>query len=430
MNRGRIVASLLGAVLMSAACEAGAIQSTSAAPSAILAVPTQVATLAPTSTPTGATVTTPTPAATAKPTPRPTNAPGLTPAPVALDRWSRVKTQAAFAMAGMSAVAASASRYVAVGWAGTSPDLHGAAWTSPDGLTWRRVSVPGAARAALAGVVHDRIGFIAWGYELNDRGINRGVAWTSPDGLTWRRAPDIPASEWAQIVGIARLGATLVAVGRYSPNDKWFVAWTSVDGRHWQRVTRTQLGESPAGLASSGKVLIAWTHSANLIRSTDGLHWRIVTRPASRGLIEDVAGSSARFVAVGYASTTAELGDPSPPTRAWTSTDGRTWRPSVLRPPSVGGLELVVRHGPEWVTLGDVIGREFSYRSADGRTLTKMSSAPDTAREGRTSETCVDGPCPMSTIVLGLANAPHGVVAVGRTELQSGAFRAVVWVLR
>jgi hypothetical protein len=72
-------------------------------------------------------------------------------------------------------------------------------------------------------------------------------------------------------------------------------------------------------------------------------------------------------------------------------------------------------------------GAPPSYRR---RTSSRMATAPDTARDGRVSGDCVDGPCPYRTELAGLADGPHGPVAVGGTELKSGAHVANVWVLR
>ena len=184
------------------------------------------------------------------------------------------------------------------------------------------------------------------------------------------------------------------------------------------------------GPAATGTVLVAPAGDRTVVRSTDGLQWKVVTSSALHGWMEDVVGSGGRFVGVGAGPAVGEAGSPPPPARAWTSTDGRTWRQAVLRPAASGWLHLVAAHGREYVALGEGWGPTFAYRSTDGRTWTRMSSAPDTAREGRVATQCTGGPCSYRTEILGLADGPRGPVAVGRTELKSGAYRAVVWVLR
>ncbi len=425
---GRIVASLLSIALMAVACDtARPVSPTVASSIAAVATATPAASLA---TPTASPIATvaPSPLSTASPagTARPAASP--TPTSLAKARWSRVRNQATFANAGMSAVAADAEVYVAVGWTGKESSRPGAAWISADGRSWRRVPVPSAQNAALRGVIHDRLGFIAWGDDSPPE--SRAAIWTSPDGMTWQRALDIPSFALVEIAGIARLGALLVAVGGSSEGPS-LLAWTSEDGQAWRPVSGTDSIKVVAGgPAATGKVLVAPAGDRTVVRSTDGQHWTVVTSSALHGWMEDVAALGGRFVGVGASPALGEAGSPPSPARAWTSPDGRTWRQSVLRPSSNGWLHLVAAHGREYVALGEGFGPTFAYRSAGGRTWTKMSSAPDTAREGRVATQCTGGPCSYRTVILGLADGPRGPVAVGRTELKSGAYRAVVWVLR
>ena len=425
---GRIIASLLGIVLIAVACDTARPVSPSVAPSIAI-----MATAPPSASPTTPTVS---PIATVSPSPLPTASPAGTarpassPTPTSLAKahWSRVKNQATFANAGMAAVAADAKVYVAVGWTGKESLRPGAAWISTDGRSWRRVPFPSARNAALRGVIHDRLGFVAWGDDSPPE--SRAAIWTSPDGLTWQRAADIPSFALVEIAGIARLGAQLVAVGG-SSEDPSLRAWTSDDGRTWRPVSGTDSMKVVAGgPAATGRVLVASAGDGTVVRSTDGRHWTVVTSSALRGWMEDITASGGRFVGVGASPALGEAGSPPSPARAWTSTDGRTWRQAVLRPAASGWLHLVAAHGREYVALGEGFGPTFAYRSSDGRTWTKLSSAPDTAREGRVATQCTGGPCGYRTEILGLADGPRGPVAVGRTELKSGAYRAVVWVLR
>jgi hypothetical protein len=330
----------------------------------------------------------------------------------------------------MAAVAARSERYVAVGWTGNDWGARGVAWISADGRSWKRVSVPAAESAALHGVVSDRIGFVAWGYDTSAPN-SRAAIWTSPDGTTWQRAPDIPSFAGVEIRGIARLGEQLVAVGTDYSEGTSFLAWTSGDGQAWQPVSGTAgLAATPNALATTGTVLVAPCGDKTVCRSTDGLQWEAVTSPVLRGVMEDIAGSSGRFVGTGAAPSVGGAGSPPAPASAWTSTDGRTWLQSALRPSALGWLHLVAAHGSEYVALGEGSGPTFAYRSTDGQTWTELSTAPDTTREGRVAEACTGGPCSYRSMVMGLADGPRGPVAVGRTELKSGAYQAVVWTLR
>ena len=92
--------------------------------------------------------------------------------------------------------------------------------------------IPSAEHAAPRGIIHDRLGFVAWGFDTG-ASTSRAAIWMSPDGATWQRASDIPSFAFADITGIARLGEQLVAVGMGSNNSEGpsFLAWTSDDGQ-------------------------------------------------------------------------------------------------------------------------------------------------------------------------------------------------------
>jgi hypothetical protein len=381
--------------------------------------PAVVADASPDTTPTATSA--PSPAATASASPSPV------PSPLAGARWSRVPDQAAFADAGMAAVAASPERYVAVGWTGKDWGANGVAWISADGRSWQRTPIPSAAPR---GIVYDRLGFVAWGFDTSAP-TSRAAIWMSPDGVTWQRASDIPSFAWAEIAGIARLGEQLVAVGSNYRDGPSFLAWTSDDGQAWRPVSGTEgFSATPNALAGTGAALVAPAGDRTVLRSTDGQQWEVVASPNLRGFMEDVAGSDGGFVGVGTGPSTGGAGSPPAPATAWTSTDGRTWLQSDLRPSALGWLHLVAAHGSEYVALGEGDGPTLAYRWADGLTWVEMSTAPDTTLEGRVAEACTGGPCAYRTMALGLADGPLGPIAVGRTDLKSGGYQAVVWTLR
>jgi hypothetical protein len=327
----------------------------------------------------------------------------------------------------MTAVAAGPTGYVAVGQEDYSeePPLS-LIWTSSDGKVWKRARLPAGTRADannFTGAFADRGGFIAWAQD--DRGNGGGaVVWTCPDGTTWSRVPDIPSFAEAEIAGIARRDDALVAVG--TTGQGFFSAWTSTDGRTWRVVPGTRtLGdvESVDGFAVTADWIVVTATSYNgdvartvILRSPDGIHWQKTVWPIGRGELSDIAASDQRFVTVG--------------THAWTSSDGRTWLKSVFRPATDPDLELVISRGTEFLALG---GGE-SWRSADGRVWTRLASVPDAARDGEYGIAPDMAPGPMEwfprTQVQDLTNGPHGPVAVGSTQLDSGGLRAVVWVLR
>jgi hypothetical protein len=425
-----VAAALLVVALLGVAAAAGSLllRTWWTPPTVEVAPPSLVvAEVGPSTTP-AATEAPPSPAATASASPSPSPSP--VPSPLAGARWSRVPDQAAFEDAGMTAVAASPDRYVAVGWTGKW-GANGVAWTSADGRSWQRMSIPSAELATPRGIIHDRLGFVAWGFETSES-TSRAAIWTSPDGVTWQRASDIPSFAFADITGIARLGEQLVAVGQGSNNSEGptFLAWTSDDGQAWTRVSGTEaFSATPNALAATETALVAPAGDGAVFRSADGLQWEVVTSPALQGFMEHVVGSGGSFVGVGTGPSTEEAGSLSPAT-AWTSTDGWTWLQSALEPTALGWMGPVAAHGSEFVALGEGFGPTFAYRSTDGLTWVEMSTAPDTTLEGRLAGACTGGPCSYRTTVSGLADGPLGPIAVGRTELKSGGYRAVVWTLR
>lgn len=255
------------------------------------------------------------------------------------------------------------------------------------------------------------------------------MVWISRDGTTWSRVPDIPSFAKAGIAGITRRGDELVAVGT---TGQGFSAWTSTDGRTWGVVPGTPTigdGASVDGLAVNADwmVVTATSYKGDVertvtLRSQDGIRWQKTVWPTG-GRLWDIAASDHRFVTVGTDAP-----------GAWTSSDGRTWRKSVFRPATNPGLESVISHGNEFLALAS---DGESWRSADGRVWTRLASVPDVARDGGD---CIapfggGGPPPYCSMVprtqiLDLTNGPHGPVAIGSTQLDSGGTRAVVWVLR
>ena len=423
----RLLAGLTVTFLLTS-CGPTATPSPSAAPT-VSATPSVAAATLPL-TPVPIPVPTPTPTSTPSPAATASASPSPVPSPLAAARWSRVPNQETFADAGMAAVAASPDRYVAVGWTGDW-GANGVAWTSADGRSWQRMPIPSAEHAAPRGIIHDRLGFVAWGFDTG-ASTSRAAIWMSPDGVTWQRASDIPSFAFADITGIARLGEQLVAVGMGSNNSEGpsFLAWTSDDGQAWRPVSGTEgFSATPNALAATDTALVAPAGDGTVLRSADGLQWEVVTSPALPGFMEFIVGSGGGFVGVGSGPSTGGAGS-LPPATAWTSTDGRSWLQSALKPSALGWMGPVAAHGSEYVTLGGGFGPTFAYRSTDGLTWVEMSSAPDTTREGRVAGACTGGPCSYRTTASGLADGPLGPIAVGRTELKSGGYRAVVWILR
>jgi len=140
--------------------------------------------------------------------------------------------------------------------------LGAAAWTSQDGINWRR-STKGFRSEPLTvmyGVVEGARSMVAVG-----QGAMGAAAWTSPDGLHWRREVDGPAMHRGAMRDVVRTPGGLVAVGDNQ--------WTSKDGLRWTSVTEPSLRTpelwaviaTPAGLTAVGND-----------RQGDGAAWQSV----------------------------------------------------------------------------------------------------------------------------------------------------------
>ncbi len=146
----------------------------------------------------------------------------------------------------MSSVTAGGPGLVAVGWEiNFSLDADGAVWTSADGITWSRVThsravFGGEGNQEMISVTAGGPGVVAVG---SDKwGANEDAAvWTSPDGISWSRVTHNDAvfgGEGAQrMIGVTAGGPGLVAVGWDGSAMVGDAAvWVSADGITWARV--------------------------------------------------------------------------------------------------------------------------------------------------------------------------------------------------
>jgi hypothetical protein len=135
---------------------------------------------------------------------------------------------------------------VAVGRAfnSTEPDpcggCGGAVWTSVDGITWERAPVDPDLLDGIERVAANKSGLVAVGSGTTDDQKN-GAAWVSPDGLSWTVVNDAPkltaitATEFGFVgVGTEELIENACQEGAHG--DCRAAVWTSVDGTTWTRV--------------------------------------------------------------------------------------------------------------------------------------------------------------------------------------------------
>jgi hypothetical protein len=253
-------------------------------------------------------------------------------------------------------VAGIGSRVVAVGDAEGGAGRSAAVWVSEDGgQTWRPASGIEAAFGGVAvestgapgggalpvDVVATPSGFVAVGLDGSGGDWDAAV-WTSPDGLAWSRVPHDEAvfggPGTQAMIGIEASGPGLVAVGHESLTldeseppvaadaDRDGAVWVSADGSTWARVPHdeavfggdgdqviTGVAAGPAGIVAVGRTAEGEQTSAAVWVSTDGASWARVddglfTGPGQGAAMRDVIAVGDRFVAVGWAGVTGDLG--------------------------------------------------------------------------------------------------------------------------
>ena len=148
--------------------------------------------------------------------------------------WTPVPDEAAaFADAEVRSIVRFGSGFVAVGFLGTGEMPTGSvAWTSPDGVRWRRIDAPDLRTGrAVALTVASSGGLVAVGSDLD---IHEALVWTSADGSAWTRAPGEPSRQYS---GKIRMNDVTVVGDNNGLQYANMAAWSSRDGIHWARAT-------------------------------------------------------------------------------------------------------------------------------------------------------------------------------------------------
>jgi hypothetical protein len=256
----------------------------------------------------------------------------------------------------MSSVVAGGPGLVAVGVDTSGDDTDAAVWTSPDGLTWARVShdeeVFGAGQR-MSSVVVGGPGLVAVGVDHNDAAV-----WTSPDALTWTRVPhdeEIFGGGWdEEILSVVAGDERLVAVG-VDHNDA--AVWTSPDGITWTQVPREETTFSHAEMSSvvvGGPGLVAvgsGEQGAAVWTSPDGISWTRLPHD------EAVFGDARMYSVVMGGPGLVAVGNDYSDAAVWTSPDGIIWTrvphdEAALGGPGYQAMFSVAVGGPGLVAVG------------------------------------------------------------------------------
>jgi hypothetical protein len=343
---------------------------------------------------------------------------------------------------GINEVVAGGPGLVAVGVDETpdGDDADAAVWTSPDGITWTRVTHDEAVfggdhyQTMLAACSWEG-GLVAVGadgpYDDHDAAV-----WLSVDGITWVRLPHdeniFGGDDHQEMSAVAPWGEGLIAVGwDGSLYDEAAAVWTTPDGISWSRVPHdeavfggygNQLMNSVAagesGLVAVGQdyiVAAVWT-------SSDGIAWSRIPFPAvdtadaSQSVMFSVEHTPAGFVAVGG------VADLVTSAAAWTSLDGSTWVDTSegLSVPTdaVSGILDVVARDHELTAVG-VSG------SADDWDAAVWISTNGTSWSPVPHDEAVFGGA-MNQRMSSVAAAGHTLVAAG-DDSSDGDMDAAVW---
>lgn len=328
---------------------------------------------------------------------------------------------------------------VAVGTIDISGDVDAMAWFSADGATWRTVPLGAAGFTGPAAQVANAVtatadGFVAVG---SDAGAQRpfAVAWTTADGVTWRRQP--PSPDMAELAtgystggvsaeAIAGSGPVVAVGGGYS-----LQVWSSPDGRRWTR-------EEPPSqrVGSDGGAVVATDGSSRavLVRTGGGELWYrppgaawanvgsdtdVFPRAAGAYRITSMVRAGGRLLAFG-----TEPGPTGSANALWVSTAGRTWdrRSDPSRLFADARVDAVTSFGGAVVAVGaaDDPGPPDENVAA---VWTSDDAGDSWQRMG------VGGPAfsiRRTTQMFGVAAAGPGLVAVGITY-ESDTIDAHAW---
>lgn len=358
--------------------------------------------------------------------------------------WALVPATGALSDAALVGVIANAGGFVAVGDTGSTPDAA-TAWTSPDGMTWTKRSMPPnpVGSSHVSGLVAGGPGLVAIGSITTSlaAGGDAALVWTSSDGgITWT-ATELPQPTGSQVPfgaeaiasgpdRIVILGACEpVAPGPACPRSRFL--WQSTDGRDWRVVEFPEQDVSLSTVVAGGSgFLIGGARNASasgdaaIWTSPDGRSW------ASVGDLPDGAGVPGEplpvnAIGVGPDRIIALSGHAGMGVRAraWSSGDGRTWR-------------LVADLSDRWFGIGSA---QPLWTSSGF--LAVGWTAPDVAppahpdlpvarsrtilhsTDGSTWDPLIQPPLPEGSRLTGLADGGDRIVAVG-----SGLGGAIVLV--
>lgn len=336
------------------------------------------------------------------------------------------------AVHGAVTVVVGESFYVAAGLNQMEParlNADGAIWTETGG-TWNPIDVEAAGLGGdgfqqVMDVAWYRGGFLAVGRrQAGQSAPSRPAAWTSPDGLTWRpievAAFDVPSVSGAALSTVEVVDDDILVAGEA---DLVPLLWRSEDGFSWRReplpqelafVNDVQL---PIRLEASGNHLLMSVNGANqahLWKQVGGRWMNVATHPAfpPPGVTLEVTAithGDEGYVAVGNAKVNGR----SVNGQVWGSPDGQVWTP-IPEPFTAAHLATVAWSPRGYVAAGAVwdgsVVRAATWQSPDGRTW----------RQSFVTST------PQSGAAVGVVSKPAGSLLLMNADTELGT-RVSAW---
>jgi hypothetical protein len=238
--------------------------------------------------------------------------------------WTRLPNSSDFDHGTIEAVTPGGPGYVAVGTEINGAKAVAAVYTSPDGVAWHQgATIPdfdlggpgtfndGRTHGAMTDVVTSHGIVVAVGSVCAPSGGScRAAVWTSPDGMTWKRVPDSAAFDGNMYAATVWRDGFL-AVGD-DGHDKVPRAWSSADGVSWTRSPDVVgLDGAFSAVITLDDRLVASAVTRDLktsvFESVDGIDWT-VSEPSAvlgAGAINGFgAGGPTELTAVGWDGVT------------------------------------------------------------------------------------------------------------------------------
>jgi len=249
-------------------------------------------------------------------------------------------------------------------------------WTSTDdGATWQSIDIPqaGGSTGSFIGLTANKQSFYL---ARAGSGGHNAVVMASPDGRSWKQSGSINGGKKDNLSISMLTGADNGVAALGSIGNGHNVVYRSTDGKTFDKVgdlgpakDRTIRGVEPStdGVVVVGSTFgedenayVATASSSGNVKTVDMTKVAGAVHPDHA--VSDVRFAGGRYVAVGGAN-----GDAA----AWTSADGRTWRPATAEDGAFARsgdqrLKSVVKGASGWLAVGSAgEGHPLVTTSAD-----------------------------------------------------------------